>query len=863
MRALKKKTKPVARSMSNLGKTLELVAPLAFILALIVASAAFYGLYWGHHKSIFVLAVLSVLGLAVLVRRMLRSADGVSVADLLLVGVVCLYSVMVPFAATTLGAVNAALMWLSLLVTYLFFADAPPQAKRWLQAGLIMAGAVVALVGLLSYTGVIVVAGQMLGGRLAGAFHYPNTTASMLNMGLIAALFFRSSRRWIQGIASACVVLCATALVITMSRGGWIALLLTLFVSLWLKRRELMKFVALATITLGAGLIGAVAAMLTRSHIGLFAALGASLLAGALAETVTRASSRVVPVLALFVLSVGGAAGIYTVIAADTYTLANVGETPSWRQIEFSVAGLAAGEYRLQGDVVAEFNPPAPMAGQLSVWDVTTAQHTQLITHAVQESTTLDVPFVVKEGMQSIEVRLNNVHPNTRVVFSNPRIIGLADVRLSNVFHKVLPYDLAVRVSQGMRLGALAEDPRLIFMYDGLTAFRQAPIFGRGGGAWEATYSSVQSFLYGSRRAHADFIDFLLDIGAVGLVLLVSFLVLALRRVTSAKIEGTLLALGVSGISLIAHSFGEATIAFPVLYFWLFGILGALRSETESPLLWGKNGAVRVVGTAVLALSLATGIMVSALTVEADAVAAQAMAFDTARAREPATALYRQAVRLNPWHATRKADLALRIAEKPNTQGEQRRLIESALRLAPFDPAISSLAGSFVFAHGDYDEALKHYRRTITLQHKNPLTYTHAAFVASEAALTLMPIARAEGEQFALQAVEVYNDFITVKQSADPVLLKQGVVPFVAAADLRLEVGRALVLLGRVAEAKTHLHAALLSNDVAVDDKARVWLSRAYRAAGEQAQETAVLATVTNKALLESLPMRIDRALGR
>lgn len=863
MKPLKIKTNLIAQSMPTIGNTIELVVTVVFIIALVVASALFYGLFWGGHKSLFVLAVLLVVGSAVLLRRIFLPVKGLMLADILLIGVLGCYMVMIPFAATTLGAVNAALMWMALVLTYFFFADAPAQAQGWLHGGVIFAGAVIALMGLFSYAGVDMFAGQMLGDRLGGAFHYPNTTASILNMGLFAALLGNSRHRSLAMLVNACVVLCATALVLTMSRGGWMALVITIFVAFWIKRRVLLSFIAQLTIALGAGLIGSVSMMVARNYTGLSVALAFVILGGVVAGWVVSASARFVPVIALLALTAGAALGLYPMLTANRYMLFNDDSVARWRQISFRVEGLQAGEHLLLGEVAAELVPPAPIAGVVSVWDVTGSAHIRLVTHNVTSSTSITLPFQIYEGTQSIEVRLSNVHPATRVILDNPRITGLTEISLSNLFHRFLPYHLAERVSQGLQPRVLAEDGRVVFMSDGLAAIMKAPVLGYGGGAWGAVYSSVQSFFYGSGRAHADFVDFLLEIGIVGYLQLLAFFVLVLFPVVLSKTPGVHLALGGSAISLLIHSFGEATIAFPVLYFWLFAMLGSLRLGAAPLKQWGKSKKIGIYGTVLFALVVAAGVTVGTMVVAADAVAARGVSYDAARQREQATVFLRHSVRLNPWHATRKADLVLRLLEQPNTHKEQYALITSALRVAPFDPRIASLAGMLHFRDGDYVKALAYYRRTISLQPLNPATYVHAAFVAAEASLTLMPYDKTQGEYFALQVLEIHEGFLDVIFRTEPQMLRRGVVPFVEGADLRLEVGRALVLLGRVAEADSHLRAALLSKDASIQDKARVWISRVYRAGDQNRQAVTTMNSVTDKAWLDAYMARIDRALAR
>jgi len=136
---------------------------------------------------------------------------------------------------------------------------------------------------------------------------------------------------------------------------------------------------------------------------------------------------------------------------------------------------------------------------------------------------------------------------------------------------------------------------RLYFYLDGLAMFLRRPILGWGGGGWQAAYRSFQSFLYNSNQGHSYYIQVLVEMGSVGILIVIglwySFLRLA-RRLFRAAGDNQARRLLVLTVTMVAvevgtHALVDFDLALSALFLviWaMFGVAWALdrldREET-------------------------------------------------------------------------------------------------------------------------------------------------------------------------------------------------------------------------------------------------------------------------------------------
>ncbi|MFH5181187.1 O-antigen ligase family protein [Paenibacillus sp. TAB 01] len=125
---------------------------------------------------------------------------------------------------------------------------------------------------------------------------------------------------------------------------------------------------------------------------------------------------------------------------------------------------------------------------------------------------------------------------------------------------------------------------RGLFYKDAVKLFEDYPLLGAGGGAWAALYEKYQSYSYTSRQAHNFFMQYLVETGIVGIVVLIGFLlynfILYIRNcIKNSEKELDRHVFFVIALSLLIHSTIDFDLSFVFLGILVFLCLGAMVSN--------------------------------------------------------------------------------------------------------------------------------------------------------------------------------------------------------------------------------------------------------------------------------------------
>ncbi|MDD4238244.1 MAG: O-antigen ligase family protein, partial [Desulfotomaculaceae bacterium] len=134
---------------------------------------------------------------------------------------------------------------------------------------------------------------------------------------------------------------------------------------------------------------------------------------------------------------------------------------------------------------------------------------------------------------------------------------------------------------------------RLAFFQDAMKMFNERPILGWGGGGWEEAYRAYQSYLYNSNQVHGYFFQVMVEVGALGLLIVlgiwITFLHAAHRVYYRNKgdLETRFLVwtVTIAAITIGLHSvidFDLSLSALTLVLWTMFGITRALYGEQEN-----------------------------------------------------------------------------------------------------------------------------------------------------------------------------------------------------------------------------------------------------------------------------------------
>lgn len=172
-------------------------------------------------------------------------------------------------------------------------------------------------------------------------------------------------------------------------------------------------------------------------------------------------------------------------------------------------------------------------------------------------------------------------------------VIGLlaSILLLGTPFKNLLPDVLKTRIENiNFQQNSVLE--RGTFYKDSIKVFKDYPVFGSGGGGWATLYERYQNNPYLSRQAHNFFLQYLVEVGIVGLaillVLIVTVFAVFIRKSFIRGIEKTesYLIFYFVSISVLIHSVLDFEMSYVLLGGLVFLCLGGLVSIFDEKPAW-------------------------------------------------------------------------------------------------------------------------------------------------------------------------------------------------------------------------------------------------------------------------------------
>jgi tetratricopeptide (TPR) repeat protein len=161
---------------------------------------------------------------------------------------------------------------------------------------------------------------------------------------------------------------------------------------------------------------------------------------------------------------------------------------------------------------------------------------------------------------------------------------------------KALPGAVRERI-ESINLQDYSVITRAAYYRDSIDLWKDYPLFGAGGGAWSGLYEQYKSYPYLSNQAHNFFLQYLVEVGLVGLIILLllfaAILFIFIRYYLSHRRENeTHLIFFIITISILIHSIIDFDMSFVYLGALIFLSLGGMASvfNTDIKLLlrWTK-----------------------------------------------------------------------------------------------------------------------------------------------------------------------------------------------------------------------------------------------------------------------------------
>lgn len=196
-------------------------------------------------------------------------------------------------------------------------------------------------------------------------------------------------------------------------------------------------------------------------------------------------------------------------------------------------------------------------------------------------------------------------------------VLGVLAV-LSDTLVKLLPPILRNRI-EGVNFETHSVYERLRMYKNAFALWKEHPIFGKGSGAWEASYEKYQSYPYLSAQTHSFFTQLLVEVGLVGAVAILGLIVYAFvafvrkYRHMPEEQRNKYIFYFIVPVTILLHSlidFEMSYLLYDILVFMSLGVLVGAQSPVTQ---WGESrkqrlkqislGGLSVLGIALLIIS--------------------------------------------------------------------------------------------------------------------------------------------------------------------------------------------------------------------------------------------------------------------
>ncbi|WP_334076784.1 O-antigen ligase family protein [Paenibacillus sanfengchensis] len=208
-------------------------------------------------------------------------------------------------------------------------------------------------------------------------------------------------------------------------------------------------------------------------------------------------------------------------------------------------------------------------------------------------------------------------------------VVVLAVLLLGTNLKNVLPGNIGQRLENiNMQQHSLLE--RLTFYKDAVKVIKDYPVVGAGGGAWANIFEKYQNNPYSSRQAHSFIMQYLVETGILGFIVLVAFLAYIFYKYIRGYIRADetkrndYFVYFIVVLSLLIHSLMDFNMSYIYISMLVFLGLGGMAAAMDSkPVkrLTIKPSGIRALYSAVMVVGSLILIFVSAIYIQASGAA--------------------------------------------------------------------------------------------------------------------------------------------------------------------------------------------------------------------------------------------------
>lgn len=301
----------------------------------------------------------------------------------------------------------------------------------------------------------------------------------------------------------------------------------------------------------------------------------------------------------------------------------------------------------------------------------------------------------------------------------------LAFLLLATNLKHVLPGDIGARLENiNLQQHSLLE--RLTFYKDAAKVVKDYPIIGAGGGAWASIYEKYQNNPYTSRQAHSFVMQYLVEVGILGFLVLIAFLAFIFYKYIRGYIKAdeqnreSYFVYFIIVLSILMHSLMDFNMSYVFLGILVFiGLAGMAATMDNRPVekFSVKAGTMRGLYSTIMVVASLILIFMSIRNIQASGAAAKGKELITTstdfqeikaplddalkkRSAQPDAVLYLSSLLQAGFDQTK--DEAF--------YNQEQSLLTNALKKEPFNKDMYKQLIKLYQSKGEYDKAYAVYR---------------------------------------------------------------------------------------------------------------------------------------------------------
>jgi len=661
--------------------------------------------------------------------------------EYLLFAAVAMYIITVPFAAGRRLAMSEALKYANYLAVYVLVRDqvtVNKNACRTFINAMLASIFIMCVIGLLNYAGLMETHGALISDRISSTLQYPNTLAAVIGAAVFLNLYLVLETESIRmkSIYISVLNILITAFVLTFSRTMYVmfpVLLIVFFIMVpsRLKGGIMAAVFASAVPSLAAAVL-LVKYKGVSSAVSIIVLLLSVLLSSVLLHLFQRIKlsfvfTRVHKYIAVGLVLAAVIPGVFVLTETQPLELSHHNTEDgniSRSKAVYSIEG--EGDYLLVLDAAARQNEEKPWLGRVAVNSVDRAYRSSRIkNHYIREETdgTVEIPFSTDADTYYVTITFYNHYNDTSFTIRDARIIDQAGgvkpagIKLN---YKYMPQALVSRI-ESMNPKNNSLQGRIAFFRDAFSIIKDNPLFGLGGGAWQAAYLKYRSYEYWTTQTHSYPIQVWMEIGTIGLLLVAGFVVFyiinivkAFKNIATDSGKLQLVATAFFALGILAHSLVDFDLSLGAVSIMLWASLALVSVYFMKQEARGTDKHIRKVFSAALIVLL--GITAS-LGVANSYTIQTARAADQDRYRD-AEKSAKVAVRLDPLNPTLRRNLASVIGASKHMDNDEKYLRineqwEAAIKHDPYNYELYRQMTLHQARYGNYDGALQYIDKAI------------------------------------------------------------------------------------------------------------------------------------------------------